>query len=70
MALLAIDHAFAQGLANPLRNAADDLALDQLGVDDLATIMDPDIAQDFDVSGLTIDLHHHGMCAEGDGGVW
>jgi hypothetical protein len=70
LALLAVDHAFAQGLANPLSDTPDDLPFNQSRVDDLATIMHPDVAQDFDLTGLPIDLHYHSMRSEGDGGVW
>src|SRR5262245_32648067 len=68
LALRAEDDVFSQGLSKTLGNAADYLPFDQPWVDDVATVMHPNIAQDGDLSRLPAYRHDHGMCTKGERG--
>ena len=56
LAGIVVAHPFEHGIADAMRNAAVDLALDDLRIDPAAGILDRDIAQDGDAAGLDVDL--------------
>src|SRR5262249_5521681 len=61
LALRAVDDVFAQGLPEALGDATNNLPFDQSWVDDAATVVDSNVAQDGDLSCLPAPLHDHGM---------
>src|SRR5207253_1747340 len=56
LAVVAVDDAFEQRLADPLRDGAVDLALDDQRVDDGAAVLDEGVASEPDARRLAIDL--------------
>src|SRR5262245_19729608 len=68
LALWAVDDVFSQGLPETLGDAANNLSFDQPWVDDTATVVDSDIAQDTYRPRLSIHLDDHGMCTKGKRG--
>ena len=56
-AVLVVHHLFEQAVADTLRDAALDLALDRHRVDRLAHILHGHVVGQLDVAGVCIDLH-------------
>src|SRR5262245_53451487 len=68
LALRAVDDVFGQSLPQTLGDTTDNLPFDQPWVDNAATVVHSNIAQDGDLSRLPAHLHDHGMCAKGERG--
>src|SRR5262245_11745838 len=68
LALWTVNDIFAQGLPKALRDATDNLPFDQPWIDDAATVVHPNIAEDGDLPCLPTHLHDHGMRAKGERG--
>ena len=69
LAVLVVDRAFEQRLADALRDAAMHLALDDHRIDDDAEIVDRGPADDLGVAGLRIDLDLADVAAGREGEV-
>ena len=65
--LFVVAHPFEQRVADRVRDAADELALDDHRIDDAAAVVDHDIAQDAHAAGLDVDLDLDGMAANAIG---
>ena len=63
VAVLVVDRLLVERLRDPLRDAAVDLAVDDHRIDDLADVVDGDVAQQLNVAGLGVDLHDGGVRA-------
>ncbi len=61
LALRAERHLLIEACADALRGAAADLAVDDHRVDQHAAVLDHDIVENLDASGLGIDRHHRGV---------
>src|SRR5262249_49494192 len=68
LAFWAVDDVFSQGLPETLGDAANNLSFDQPRVDDTATVVDSDIAQDTYRPRLSVHLDDYGMRAKGKWG--
>ena len=66
LALRAVDNVFGQHLPEPLGAPTDNLPFDQPWVDDTATVVDSNVAQDGDLSRLPTHLYDYGMRAKGE----
>ena len=62
-----VDHALHQRLARALRDAALDLAFQQLRIDHRADIVDHGVIHQLDLAGIGIDLDLAEMAAIGEG---
>src|SRR5215831_19761786 len=67
LALWTVDDGIAQGLPKTLGDATNNLPFDQPWVDDAATVVDPNVAQDGDLPRLSTHLYNHSMRAKGEG---
>jgi len=56
LAAVVEDHSLEKGVPEPMRDSAEDLALDDLRMHHLAAIMDEDDARNSHLAGLHIDL--------------
>src|SRR5215831_6969075 len=65
LALWTVDDVFAQSLPETLGDAADNLPFNQARVDDTATVVDSDIAQNTYRPSLSIYLNDYSMRAKG-----
>ncbi len=61
LAALVVEEFLEQRAADPLREAAGELTLDQHRIDGAAYVVGQEIALDGDAAGLTIDAHHGGV---------
>ena len=68
-ALRIVDAMLAQGLAEPLRDAALDLPLDDHRIDHGADVVHAPVAEDVDLAGVAIDLDLAGVRAVAPGEV-
>ena len=66
LAVLAVDDALEQRLADALHDAAMALALDQQRIDDRAEVVDHRVLHDLDDAGVGIDLDLGDVAAVGD----
>jgi hypothetical protein len=66
LSVLVVDRLLEQGLRDPLHDPSDDLALDDLRVDDRAHIVDSDVLGHLDVAGLGVDLDRADVRSEGE----
>ena len=69
ISLLVEFDAFVMGAADALRDAAQDLPLDQGGIDHIAAIMNADIALEVDRAEAGIDFDDRRMHAVSPGGM-
>src|SRR5712692_7208012 len=69
VALVVVADLLVQRGADPLREAAVDLALDDHRIDDVAAVVDRDEAPDFHVARAAVDVHHADVTAEGESQV-
>jgi hypothetical protein len=63
LAAVVVDELFRQSTTEPLRQAADELAFDQLGIDRTPDVVGDGVALDIDASGVAIDGDHRDMHA-------
>ena len=57
VAIVVVDVPLIEGLRDALHDAADDLAVDDRGVDERAAVFDHEVPRDRDTAGLGVDLH-------------
>ena len=70
LAVLVERNLLVQGVADALRDAADDLPVDDERIHHRAAVLDHGVVEDFDLAGVRIDRHHRGLRRIGeDAGV-
>ena len=67
LAVVVVVQLFPERLADALRQPAVDLAGDQHRADDVAAVVDRDVAEQLDLARLREDLDHRDVGAEGEG---
>ena len=67
MGLVVVAHPFQQRIADRVRDAADELTLDDHRIDGSAAVVDHDVAQDAHAAGPDVDLDLHSVTAKAIG---